>query len=119
MTKARNGIRYPASYKQRAKFLRLKGRTHREIAKTLGVSPSIAHQWTKKIHITYQQKKAIEKRRNRHIMNTDERRVIAKRLAPYRLKYSNEDLLNRIRNFYMQHERIPLKREFNAWDIYM
>lgn len=53
-------------------------------------------------------------------MNAAEKKVIVKRLAPYqyKIKYTAEDLLERIRNFYIENGRIPLKREFNALRIY-
>lgn len=120
MTKARNGIRYTAPVKQQAKLLRADGMTHREIAKKLGTSVSIAHQWTKEIQISKSQKQAIKNRRNRHRMSAIEKKRAGERLAPYqyKLKYSDENLLDKIRAFHAQNGRIPLKREFNALHIY-
>jgi len=120
MAKARNGIRYPASDKKKAKFLRTNGLTHREIAKRLGISIGIAHQWTRDIRITPSQKQAINARKNQHRMSATERKAVRERLVPfqYRVKYSDEDLLGKIKDFYTQNGRIPLKREFNALRIY-
>lgn len=118
MLKARNGIRHPATIKQKAILLRTKGKTHREISKKLGISLGTAHLWTKNIGITPKQKKEIEQRRNKRQWNEHQKAEIAKRLKQYRTKYSDEDLLNKIKRFYEIYERIPLKREFNAWHIY-
>jgi transposase len=91
MTKARNGTRYTTLIKQQARLLRADGMTHREVAKKLGTSVSIAHQWTKEIRISESQKQAIKNRRNRHRMNNAEKKLAGKRLAPYqyKLKYSD------------------------------
>lgn len=120
MTKARNGNRYPESVKIEAQLLRAEGMTHREIAQRLGARPSTVHVWTKEIHVTALQKQAIESRRNVHRMTDAEKKAVGKRLAPYQYqhKYSPEDLLKRIRDFYIQNGRIPVKREFNALRIY-
>ena len=120
MLKARNGTRYPASTKERARLLRAEGLTHREMAKKLGVSISTAHLWTKGIPITPSQKQAIEARKNQHRMSTAEKKIIKKRLASYQyqVKYSDMDLIKKIRDFYTQNGRIPLKREFNALRVY-
>ncbi|MDD3531077.1 MAG: hypothetical protein PHV99_00575 [Candidatus Pacebacteria bacterium] len=118
MLKARNGVRHSASTKENARFLRSEGLTHREIAKQLSVSISIAHQWTKDVQISLLQKQAIENRRNYHRMSATEKKIVGERLAPYRKKYSSEDLLKKIRDFYVLNGRIPLKREFNQWDAF-
>lgn len=118
MPRARNGIRYPSAIKSRAESLRAEGLTHREIAKKLGASISIVHSWTKGTRISESQKRAIEKRRKYRRMTATERRIIGKRLAPYRMKYTADDLLTKIRDFYAVNGRIPLKREFNSWDVF-
>ncbi|MFA6519941.1 MAG: hypothetical protein WCT41_03955 [Candidatus Paceibacterota bacterium] len=120
MPKARNGIRYLPFVKEKAKLLRAEGMTHREISKELGARTSTVHLWTKDIRITPAQKQAIGARKNQHRMSEVEKKIARERLAPYqyRKKYSNEDLLNEIRDFYTQNGRIPLKREFNALRIY-
>ena len=53
-------------------------------------------------------------------MSTAEKQIIKERLASYQyqVKYSDEELINKIRDFYTQNGRIPLKREFNALRIY-
>jgi hypothetical protein len=51
-------------------------------------------------------------------MNVRERAEISVRLEPYRTKYTDEQLIQRIKDFYESNGRIPLKREFNAWSIY-
>lgn len=103
-----------------ARRLRAHGKTHREIADQLSISPSTAHLWTKNIRISPKQKEAIEKRRNRHLMSVTEKKQIGQRLKLYQFKnkYSNSDLLKRICDFVKKHGRIPLKREFNASRIY-
>ena len=53
-------------------------------------------------------------------MSVVERKLVGERLTPFQfqVKYSDEDLLDKIRDFYTQNGRIPLKREFNALRIY-
>lgn len=122
MSKARNGIRYSESFKQKAFHLRKKGRTHREIAKVLNISTNTAFLWAKGVSVTLEQKSAIEKRRNKRLWSKSQRDELAKRMATsmaaFRTKYTDKDLLNKIIEFHKIHGRIPLKREFNAWDIY-
>src|SRR3989338_1305169 len=120
MAKARNGIRNTADVKSRAIFLRKNGWTHREVMRELGISLGTAWLWLKGIQISPQQKQAIEKRRNVGHWNEDERRLLGRRLKPFQFKirYTDEELLNKIRLFYEKHGRIPLKREFNALKIY-
>ena len=120
MGKARNGIRYDAAVKSRAVSLRCNGRTHREIRKELGISMGTAWLWLKDVKITSQQKQSIEMRRNVRRWNRAERLLLGERLRPFQFttKYTNEDLLHKIRLFYEKHGRIPLKKEFNALRIY-
>lgn len=112
-------MRHSSQCKADAITLRRSGRTHREIARTLGISSSTAYLWTKGIHLSAEQKKSIEQRRARHRMSDAERKEISTRLAAYRTKYTKNDLLLRIQNFVREHGRIPFKREFNAWDPYI
>jgi len=86
----------------------------------LGISLGTAWLWLKGIQISPQQKQAIEKRRNVGHWNEDERRLLGRRLKPFQFKirYTDEELLNKIRLFYEKHGRIPLKKEFNALKIY-
>lgn len=51
-------------------------------------------------------------------MTREERMQIRDRLEPFRTKHSKETLLQKITSFYETHERIPLKRELNAWREY-
>ncbi|OYV26473.1 MAG: hypothetical protein B7W98_03105, partial [Parcubacteria group bacterium 20-58-5] len=75
MLKARNGVRYPASVKERAGLLRTEGMTHREIARELGTGTSTVYVWTKGIHITSAQKQAIDARKNKHRMSKFEKNL--------------------------------------------
>lgn len=115
--KHRNRIRHSASVRLRVKKLRGFGRTHREIAKEVGVSLGSAALWTKGIKITPTQKRAIEQRRKRPVMTPELlkklRRNVEINLAPHREKYTKKELLNKIISFHKTHGRIPLKKEFN------
>jgi hypothetical protein len=106
---------HPAGRKQKAIELRSAGRTHREIASELGISHSTAHLWTEFVRLTEEQKRAIEKRRNRHQMTEAEKRAVRDRLSRYTTTYSKEEWLQKIKDFQEKHGRIPLKRELNAW----
>ncbi len=112
-----NGIKYSVEYKQKVITLRKQGLTHREIADRLKASLGSISLWTKGVFITEEQKAAIEKRRNRRslIFGAEERRLLAiKNLALFwKRRPTDQDLLERIRDFFKRHERIPLKREFN------
>lgn len=82
---------------------------------------STAHLWTKGIGLTAAQKESVEARRNkRSPIGNSERESIKIRLRPHQFvkKYTDEELLDEIRDFYQRTGRIPLKNEFNAWDIY-
>ena len=120
MAMARNGIRHPTATKQMAIKLRREGKTHREIAHKLNISLGSAWLWLKGVRITHEQKQAIEKRRTVHHWNRAERNILRARLRPFqfRAKYTDTDLLNKIKKFYVRNGRIPLKREFNALKIY-
>ena len=107
--------------KSKAILLRKNGLTHREIARDLNISLGSAHLWTVNIRLTKKQKMKIERRRNKaRPMGEEEKRTIKIRLKPYQYKnqYTEQDLLDKIRVFYKDHGRIPIKREFNAWRIY-
>ena len=109
---------HPISYKKQAVLLRESGKTHREIAHALNISVGTAFLWVDDVHITPEQKSAIETRRNRHYFTKEEKRRVIERLKHANTKYSREDLLEKIRLFYNAYGRIPLKREFNAWREY-
>lgn len=113
---------YSLSIKETAQALRRAGRTHREIAQELAVGVGSAHLWTKGILLSPQQRKEIQKRKAKKVFTPQLRKKLGDmarvRLAPYRERYTKEDLLKKIRDFYIQHGRIPLKREFNMPDAY-
>ncbi len=98
--------------------MRRSGLTHREIAKSLNVSTSTAFAWCEGILLTDEQRAAIKDRVPRYKMSAAQRAAAQVRLAQYRTKYTSKELLQRIRDFVQKNGRIPLKREFNAWDIY-
>jgi len=112
-----NGRRYSIKVRIKAKNLRRKGQTHREIAKELGIALGTASLWTKGITLTDRQKQEIEKRRNRVSPNfsIEQRRIQAfKNLSRFwKPKPTNKELIQRIISFYRKHGRIPYKREFN------
>lgn len=118
MVKARNGIRHSPAVKKKALSLRKKGKTHGEIARTLGISIGSVNLWTKHIVLTFSQKNDIERRRNKRTWSQAERDEVMLRLLPYRTKYTREDLVGKIKDFYDTNRRIPLKKELNAWRIY-
>lgn len=112
-----NGRKYSAEFKQKARNLRKQGLTHREIARNLKASLGSVFLWIKEISIDEEQKVAIEKRRNRYssTFSIEERRSLAiKNLAPFwKTRPTDQDLLQRIVDFFKKSGRIPLKREFN------
>ena len=118
--KHRNGVPYPLFIKEKAIELRKKGRTYREIVKELGISLGSANLWAKRVKLSPEQKTAILKRRNKHIFTSQEKVILVKRLRPYQYKqqYSNEELIEKIKKFYQENQRIPLKREFNSLRIF-
>lgn len=120
MGKASNGIRHSLHTKERAIELRRHGKTHREIARELGVSRSRVCDWVRHIRITSDQKQAIFDRRNKHKFTAEEKEAVLKRLAKAReeQRYTPEELLEKIREFHSVHGRIPLKREFNSLRVY-
>lgn len=122
--KATNGIRYSSQIKEKAITIRKEGKTHREIAKLLGVSVGTAHLWTIGIILSSEQKQEIQMRKVKPLFS-QKRRELARTLAtnnlkPYQYpeKYNASDLLDKIREFYRKHRRIPLKREFNMYAEY-
>lgn len=117
---ANNGVRHPQYVKARAVQLRRSGFTHREIARELVISTGTAHIWTRKVELTPEQKEAIQRRRHQHQWTDEDRAKVKERLQPFynARRYSVESLLQKIRDFYQEHGRIPLKREFNSWELY-
>ncbi|MCL5004757.1 MAG: hypothetical protein M1170_02320 [Patescibacteria group bacterium] len=119
-----NKRRYSYKFKLRAKNLRKQGFTHREIVKKLNISLGSAHLWTKGILLTPKQKLAIKERAIKSAFSPERRtkliRLAKKRSKIYgfKEKYTHEDLLNKIINFYKENRRIPLKKEFNMYREY-
>ncbi len=121
---------YQKELKQKAKKFRRTGFTHREIAKKFHIALSTAHEWTKGITLTDQQKKEIQKRWYKnyiqrfraYIKQNPENfhKEILKRLRPYQYKkrYSKNDLIQIIKKFYRANKRIPLKREIGETRVY-
>lgn len=109
---------YTVSHRKQAVLLRKAGKTHREIARSLGVSVSSAFLWVESIKITPKQKRAIGVRRNQHHFTAEEKRQVVARLRRANTKFSDNDLIKRISVFYDTHGRVPFKHEFNAWRIY-
>lgn len=102
--------------------MRKTGSTHREIAKALGISVSSAHEWTRGIFLTEEQKHDVQKRKTKQVYTPARRKQLsesAKRNLFLALpKYTKQDLLKKIQDFHRIHGRIPLKREFNMWRVY-
>lgn len=119
----RYGNRYPLSERDVAKKMRRQGLSHREIADSLKISTGTAYIWTKGINLTGEQRQSLRKRRYPFIY-TKERRNKARIRAFqnlsrfWNLKYSREELLKKIKDFYSKTGRIPLKREFNQYEVY-
>jgi len=118
-----NGRRYTEIVRDKARALRKNGLTHREIAEELGVSVGIVFLWTKGIVLSMEQKKAIQERRYKPTFTKERRRKLSQlakiHLSRYWKKpFSKEKLLDKIRQFYLKHGRIPLKREFNLYETY-
>lgn len=109
--------------KEEAKLLRRNGLTHREIAQKLGASWSIVWLWTKGMALTSGQKEDARKRKYNQTFS-EERRQRMSRLARIHLArywkkpYSEEELIAKIRKFYLENRRIPLKGEFNMYEEY-
>lgn len=116
---------YSLKIRLKARSLRKKGWTHREIGRKLGIALGTACLWAKGIVLTETQKKAIEERRNKGCFiptfeltkkEKEKRRESArKNLAPYwRPTPTDKELIQRIINFYAKRDRIPFKREFSS-----
>ena len=120
IAKHRNGIRYSQAIREKARESRINGKTHREIAKELGISLGSADIWTRGIVLSPQQQREIQMRRRQHEWTLEEKERAAQRLKEFWLpiKYTREDLLRKITDFYAQNGRIPLKREFNSFNVF-
>lgn len=118
-----NGRRHTKNIKQQAVLLRKNGLTHREIADKLGIGLGTAWLWTKGLYLTSEQKNAVRERRYKTAFTKERREKLSelarKTFAPFWKKpYSKDYLLNKIKQFYAAHGRIPLKREFNMYQEY-
>lgn len=102
------------------KKLRLKGKSHREIGKFLHVAPGTALVYSKEIYITPTQhrnlilktyKKGLGKltKEERHRASLKGGLNNRKNLIP---KYTKDQLLRVLKDFYNQNNRIPTKRDF-------
>ena len=120
-TRFRNGMRHSKAIKEKAIQLRRAGQTHREIARTLHAACSTVHLWTKGVKLSEKQRMAILARAVAHAF-PPERRARLSALAKLHWappeKYTKEDLLKKITDFYERNGRIPLKREFNMFREY-
>ena len=122
--KHKNGVRYGKEIVQNARKLRAYGLTHREITESLGVGLGSAWLWTKDISLNAKQKIAVQERRDRHVFTKERRKALSHSaratLVPYQYqkKYTKDDLLAEIKQFYIGHGRIPLKRELGNRRIY-
>jgi Homing endonuclease associated repeat len=122
-TKHNNGRRHSEAVHEKVRKMRIDGKTHREITKELGVSLGSANLWTRGIVLSPEQKAAIHEHEValRRLKITPEYREHLREHAKkylWKEKYTDEDLISKIQNFYHINGRIPLKREFNALKIY-
>lgn len=119
IAKHRNGIRHPKDTREKAKEMRKAGRTHREIVKELGISLGTAKLWVKEIVLLPRQRQEIQERKRKHKWTPADKKKAARRLKAFwfPIRYTREDLINKITRFYKENGRIPLKREFNSFEI--
>lgn len=124
-----NGRRHSIKVKNKARKLRRRGFTHREIKKELDISLGSSYFWTKGIVLSEKQKIEIKKRWYKNYKskfklykekNPQKIAETINRLKAYQYqrRYTKEDLLNKIKAFYFKKGRIPLKREFGDPKIY-
>ncbi|MBI2573866.1 MAG: hypothetical protein HYV78_00510 [Candidatus Wildermuthbacteria bacterium] len=114
-----NGRRYPFIIRKQAVLLRKNGWTHREIAKKFKCSIGITYIWAWKIKLTKSQQQSIQSRKIKTLSTPEFKRQQSERarvtLAPYwKIKFTDKQLLQKIKNFYLLYQRIPLKREFGG-----
>lgn len=116
----KNGRRHSMKTKQKAKDLRSKGLTHREIVKELNIGLGSAWLWTKGMTLTLEQKKAAQKR-NAKFTFTEERRKKLSDLARanfmlyWKQPYSKKELINKIKKFYFKKKRILSKGRIKTY----
>ncbi|HUC01896.1 MAG TPA: hypothetical protein VMA75_03245 [Candidatus Paceibacterota bacterium] len=120
IAKKRNGMRYPSSIREKARELRSGGSTHREIARELNVSVSTVNIWVQGIVLSLQQHIEIQKRRHQHEWTDEEKERARRKLKEFwsPIRYTRQDLLEKIKEFHRKNGRIPLKREFNSFKVF-
>ncbi len=88
----------------------------------MGIGLGSAWLWTKGVKITSAQRREIWKRYVERVFTPErrarQREVALSSLVPRLEKYSAEDLIKKITDFYEENGRIPLKREFNMYNEY-
>ena len=118
-----NGRRYPVEIRQKVQSLRRQGFTHREIVQKLHISLGSVWLWTKGITLTDEQKKSVSGRNKERTFPVERRERLKQQARKnfsivHKGKYTRNNLLRKIQEFYAKHQRIPLKREFNMWGEY-
>jgi hypothetical protein len=110
----------PEAIRKKAKLLRKKGLTHREIATKLKISLGSAFKYTQGIELTRKQHLTIM-RRNIEWKIPHYKRVLSgrKSLFKFKPKYSREDLIKLIQDFVVKNDRLPVKREFSNYRAYI
>ncbi len=103
--------------------LRNSGFSYREISEQTNISLGTIHDWAKGVELTSIQKESLIERRIKPTFTKERRMQLSQqavdRLAKFWKKpYSKEELLGRIKSFYLNKGRIPLKREFNMHKEY-
>ena len=106
----------PVSKKTEIQALRKKGLSHRQIARSLSVSLGTAFEYSKNVKLTDKQK---IKLKTQTAIGAPKKLKIkwglkGGKMTKFRIKYSKEVLLGKIRDFYFETGRIPTKREFNT-----
>ncbi len=105
---------------EKSKQLRRKGKSHREIAEILSIGLGTAFYYTRGIRLTKRQHKHLvdqSYKKGFGKLTKEDRRLASikggvnnsKNLKP---KYSKDNLITLLRNFYTQYKRIPTKRDF-------
>lgn len=108
-----------ANIQKRARELRRKGLSHRDIAKLLPLSKTSAIKYTRDIYISPKQTKKLRARgiyKVQQKFSKRERLEFSRRGGrnnpnKFQVKYSRKDLIKMIQRFFNKTGRIPLKRE--------
>ncbi len=79
-----------------------------------------ANIWTKGIVLSPEQRREIQVRRHQRVWTLEDKERAAQRLRAFwfPIKYTREDLLRKIIQFREANGRIPLKREFNSFEVF-